>query len=129
MFILTAHIISHYTGSYTSFVKDRIFTPLGMTSTTFYSSGALRSGQMTQAWNFAGRRIPQWFTDEVRELAGGAGGIILSTEDMVHRTPRARAFPSYIVDGLVLTGKMGACALALRRGPFDGYNGHTARGV
>lgn len=84
--MLSSYIISHYTGSYTSFVKDRIFTPLNMTSTTFSVSEAVLSGQMTDAWANSGRRIPQWFTDEQMDLIAGAGGIISSGEDMVRGT-------------------------------------------
>jgi len=83
MYMLSSYIISHYTGSYTSFVKDRIFTPLNMISTTFSPSEAVRSGEMTHAWTDNGRRIPQWFTDEQIDLIAGPGGIISSGEDMV----------------------------------------------
>jgi CubicO group peptidase (beta-lactamase class C family) len=86
MFMLSSYIISHYTGSYTAFVKDRIFSPLNMNSTTFSPSEAVRSGEMTQAWTKSGRRIPQWSTDELMELIAGPGGIISSGEDMVRDT-------------------------------------------
>jgi CubicO group peptidase (beta-lactamase class C family) len=86
MYTLSSYIISHYTGSYTSFVKDRIFTPLNMTSTTFSLSEAMRSGEMTDAWANSGRRIPQWLTDEQIDLIAGPGGIISSGEDMVRGT-------------------------------------------
>jgi CubicO group peptidase (beta-lactamase class C family) len=84
--MLSSYIISHYTGSYTSFVKDRIFTPLNMTSTTFSVSEAVLSGQMTDAWANSGRRIPQWLNDEQMDLVAGPGGIISSGEDMVRGT-------------------------------------------
>jgi CubicO group peptidase (beta-lactamase class C family) len=86
MYMLSSYIISHYTGSYTSFVKDRIFTPLNMTSTTFSVSEAVLSGQMTDAWANSGRRIPQWLNDEQMDLVAGPGGIISSGEDMVRGT-------------------------------------------
>ena len=85
MFMLSSYIISYYTGSYTTFVKDRIFTPLHMTSTTFTPSEAVRSGKMTHAWTNNGRRIPQWFTDDIMHLTAGPGGVISSSEDMVCR--------------------------------------------
>jgi len=86
MYTLSSYIISHYTGSYTSFVKDRIFTPLDMTSTTFSLSEAVLSGEMADAWTNSGRRIPNWLTDEQIELTAGPGGIISSVEDMVRST-------------------------------------------
>jgi CubicO group peptidase (beta-lactamase class C family) len=83
MYMLSSYIISHYTGSYTSFVKERIFVPLNMSSTTFFLSEALRSGEMTHSWTQNGRRIPQWPIDNLAELIAGPGGIISSVEDMV----------------------------------------------
>jgi CubicO group peptidase (beta-lactamase class C family) len=85
MYTVSAYIISYYTGSYTSFVKDRIFTPLNMSSTTFTPSQAERSGEMTQAWTADGRRIPIWFKDQDMEWSAGPGGIISSVEDLVRR--------------------------------------------
>ena len=83
MYMLSSYIISHYAGSYTSFIKERIFSPLNMSSTTFFLSEALRSGEMTHSWTQNGRRIPQWFPDNLTELVAGPGGIISSVEDMV----------------------------------------------
>lgn len=83
MYMLASRIITHYTGSYTSFVKDRIFIPLNMSSTTYLPSEAVASGEMTQSWTKQGRRISQWFTDETTELHAGPGGVISSAEDMV----------------------------------------------
>lgn len=89
MFILTVHIISHYTGQpYTSFVKDRIFTPLNMTSTTYTPSEAIRLGEVTQSWTKSGRRIPEWFNDGQVELNAGPGGVISNAEDLVRRLAR-----------------------------------------
>jgi CubicO group peptidase (beta-lactamase class C family) len=88
--MISAHIISHYAGSYTSFVKDRIFNPLNMTSTTFYPSEAVQSGEMTQAWTKNGRRIPQWFTDDVVELMCGPGGVISNGDDIVRVTSKSQ---------------------------------------
>jgi len=84
MYITAAHIISTYAGSFTAFVKERIFDPLNMTSTTYSLSEAIRSGEITQAWTSIGngRRIPYWFNDDVIQLVAGAGGIISSAADM-----------------------------------------------
>ncbi|KZP23442.1 beta-lactamase/transpeptidase-like protein [Athelia psychrophila] len=84
MFVVAAHIISTYTGSYTQFVKERIFAPLNMTSTTFSLSEAVESGKMTQTWGSLanGRRIPHWMGDDRQETIAGAGGIISSVIDM-----------------------------------------------
>jgi CubicO group peptidase (beta-lactamase class C family) len=85
MYVTAAHIVSTYAGSFTTFVKERIFDPLNMTSTTYSLSEAVRSGEITQAWTSManGRRIPHWFDDEVNQLIAGAGGIISSAADMV----------------------------------------------
>ncbi|KZP12157.1 beta-lactamase/transpeptidase-like protein [Athelia psychrophila] len=84
MFVVAAHIISTYTGSYTRFVKERIFDPLNMTSTTFSLSEAVESGKMTQTWGHLanGRRIPHWMGDHSLDTMAGAGGIISSVIDM-----------------------------------------------
>ena len=85
MYVTAAHIISTYAGSFTAFVKERIFDPLNMTSTTYSFSEAVRSGEITQAWTSTGngRRIPHWFDDDVIQLVAGAGGIISSAADIV----------------------------------------------
>lgn len=66
-----------------AFAKERIFEPLGMTSTTFVPSEAVLSGHMSHSWTKDGRRIPQWFTDEQAQIIAGQGGIISNGEDMV----------------------------------------------
>lgn len=83
MYMLGAHLVSTYSGTpYTQFIKERIFEPLEMTSTTFFESET--SGKLTQTWTKTGRRIPFWFSDdEVVRLKAGPGGIISSVEDMV----------------------------------------------
>jgi len=85
MYIIAAHIVSTYTGSFTAFVKQRIFDTLNMTSTTYSLSDAVRSGEITQAWTSIGkgRRVPHWFDDEVNQLLAGAGGIITNAADLV----------------------------------------------
>ena len=103
MYVTAAHIVSTYAGSFTAFVKERIFEPLNMTSSTYLLSEAVRSGEITQAWTSTdnGRRIPHWFDDEVIQLIAGAGGIISSAADMV-RNP-CRCCSSL----LTISGKMG----------------------
>lgn len=85
MYVVAAHIISTYTGSYTRFVQERIFDPLNMTSSTFSLSKAVQSGKMTQSWGSManGRRIPHWMKDSVMDMIAGAGGIISNVVDMV----------------------------------------------
>ncbi|KAI6135848.1 beta-lactamase/transpeptidase-like protein [Pisolithus thermaeus] len=67
---------------YTSFVKDRIFVPLDMASSTFSPREAAASGKYTQGWTKVGRLIPEWFTEEIAFTAAGAGGVISSAVDM-----------------------------------------------
>ncbi|KAA1476004.1 beta-lactamase/transpeptidase-like protein [Dentipellis sp. KUC8613] len=83
-YMLGAHLISKYTGSYTQFVQDRIFDPLNMTSSTFSPGKAASSGKLTQTWTTFGRRIPVWFTEENAELSSGPGGIISNIKDLEH---------------------------------------------
>lgn len=83
MYMIASRIITMYTGSYTSFVKERIFAPLNMTSTTFSPNEAAKSGKLTQSWIQEGRRIPQYITEETAEIHAGPGGIITSALDMV----------------------------------------------
>ena len=84
MFMLGAHIVSQYTnGTYADFATERIFKPLGMSSTTFWPSEAQSSGKLTERWTKDGRLIPFWFNDEMTALKAGPGGIMSSAEDMV----------------------------------------------
>ncbi|KII95457.1 hypothetical protein PLICRDRAFT_170107 [Plicaturopsis crispa FD-325 SS-3] len=83
MYTLGSYIIGLYSGKpYTEFVKDRIITPLNMSSTTYSLAAAKGQGKMTQAWTQTGRRIPQWLPDELMDLNAGPGGVISSAEDM-----------------------------------------------
>ena len=84
MYILGAYVISKYSGmSYMDFVKECIWKPLYMSTTTFYASEASRDGKLTQAWTIGNRRIPYWFTDDQASLIADAGGIISNAVDMV----------------------------------------------
>jgi hypothetical protein len=83
MFTAAAHIIETYSAqTYTSFVEDRIFTPLGMSSSTFSPAKAGKTGKFTQGWTSNGRLLPECFTEEVVPLMAGAGGVISSAVDM-----------------------------------------------
>ncbi|TFY81752.1 hypothetical protein EWM64_g2261, partial [Hericium alpestre] len=82
MYMLGAHLIATYAGSYARFVEERIWTPLNMTSTTYSPSKAAASGKLTQSWITFGRRIPTWHTDATIDLNQGPGGVISSVEDL-----------------------------------------------
>jgi CubicO group peptidase (beta-lactamase class C family) len=83
MFMAAAHIIETYSAqTYTSFVEDRIFTPLGMTSSTFSPAKAGKTGRFTQGWAGNGRLLPECLTEEVVPLIAGPGGVISSAVDM-----------------------------------------------
>ncbi|TFY55723.1 hypothetical protein EVG20_g9215, partial [Dentipellis fragilis] len=81
-YMLGAHLVSKYTGSYTQFVQDRIFDPLNMTSSTYSPDKAASSGKLTHAWANFGRRIPTWFTEKNAAISNGPGGAISSVEDL-----------------------------------------------
>ncbi|KAI0063207.1 beta-lactamase/transpeptidase-like protein [Artomyces pyxidatus] len=83
MYMVGAHIIATYAGSFTKFVDDRIFKPLNMTYSTYLPEVAHASEKTTQTWTPFGRRIPWWFTENWRvELSAGPGGVVSSAEDM-----------------------------------------------
>ena len=110
MYVVGAHIISTYSGKpFTQFVRERIFKPLKMTSTTYSGKEAKLTGNFSHAFTLHEsniRRIPFPFEDEnISEFIAGAGGIISNTGDMVssHDFPArsthscTRALP-YIVE-------------------------------
>ncbi|KAG2128999.1 beta-lactamase/transpeptidase-like protein [Suillus clintonianus] len=83
MFTAVAHIVETYSAqTYTSFVEDRIFTPLGMSSSTYSPAKAGKTGKFTQGWTSNGRLLPECFTEEMATLMAGAGGVISSAVDM-----------------------------------------------
>ncbi|KAF9233582.1 beta-lactamase/transpeptidase-like protein [Melanogaster broomeanus] len=83
MYMVGAHVIATYTDKpYTSFVEERIFSPLGMVSSTFSPEKAESSGKFSQGWTKDGRRIPEWFSENTAVLIAGPGGIISSAVDM-----------------------------------------------
>ncbi|TDL29087.1 beta-lactamase/transpeptidase-like protein [Rickenella mellea] len=83
MYMIGAHIISTYTGSYVKYVKHKIFDALKMNSTTFSAREAERTGKLTQSWTAHSQRIPYWMPDDVMELNAGPGGIITNTVDLI----------------------------------------------
>ena len=86
MYVLATHIISLYSGmSYIDFITERIFAPLNMTSTTFSELEALETGLLSHAFNAEGRRVPFWFSDSIKDLTSGPGGIISNAHDMVSK--------------------------------------------
>jgi CubicO group peptidase (beta-lactamase class C family) len=83
MYMVCAHIIDIYAGSYTDFVHKRLFMPLNMSDSTFVPSEAHATGRATQTWTKEGRRIPWWFKDDDYKLSMGPGGVIASAEGLV----------------------------------------------
>lgn len=85
MYITATEIMWKYTNSYTDFVKERIFDPLGMSSTFFVTSEAEATGNFSQTWTpqSSVRRIPHWFPDQTVNMMSGVGGIISSVVDIV----------------------------------------------
>jgi CubicO group peptidase (beta-lactamase class C family) len=80
--MLTSEIVARYSGqSFPDFVSARIFTPVGMSSTTYLSSAGEIVGTAVHSFTKEGRRIPTWLTDADVALAG-AGGVVSSTRDL-----------------------------------------------
>lgn len=88
MYMLGAHIIGTYAkASFTDFVKERIFVPLGMSSSVYFTEDVPEHIHISEAFTEGKRRIPYWFEDEdIATLVAGAGGIISNTVDMVCAT-------------------------------------------
>lgn len=84
MYVLGAHIIATYSNmSYPSFVAQRIFKPLDMSSTTYSAKKADEWGKATQSWAPFGRRIPVWLGVDNIMLNAGPGGVISCVDDLV----------------------------------------------
>jgi CubicO group peptidase (beta-lactamase class C family) len=80
--MLTSEIVARYSGqSFSDFVSARIFTPVGMSSSTYLSSAGETAGTAVHSFTKEGRRIPTLVTDTDLVLAG-AGGIVSSTQDL-----------------------------------------------
>jgi len=84
MFSTGAYIVKKYssTNDYPAFINDRIFTPLGMKSSTFSASAAQGSGNLSQSWTAHSQRIPFWYTDFSVDTIAGAGGVISNVVDL-----------------------------------------------
>ncbi|KAJ7160591.1 beta-lactamase/transpeptidase-like protein [Mycena crocata] len=83
MYVTGAHLVTKYSGmDYRDFVEARIMQPLGMSASTLHPDKALSSGNMTQSWTEAGRRIP-FFMPESTDLLAGPGGVMSNAEDML----------------------------------------------
>ncbi len=85
MFSTGAYIVKKYssTNDYPAFINDRIFTPLGMKSSTFSANAAQGSGNLSQSWTAHSQRIPFWYTDFSVDMIAGAGGVISNVVDLV----------------------------------------------
>lgn len=85
MYMFASQIVTTYSGmKFQDFVKERIFDPLNMTSTTYSVAVANASGLLSQSWAFNGRRIPISIGNPSSEdLIAGAGGILSNALDMV----------------------------------------------
>jgi CubicO group peptidase (beta-lactamase class C family) len=84
MYMVGANIVSTLSGKrYADFVKDRIFKPLGMSSSTYSIDAAIKTGRFTNTWSTFGRLIPPWIREEFVGLIAGPGGVISSAKDLV----------------------------------------------
>jgi CubicO group peptidase (beta-lactamase class C family) len=84
MYVVGAQVVTALSGvRFIDFVKDRIFTPLNMTQTTYLVHEALRSGQASDAWTPFGRRIPLGMEGLHAETMAGPGGVISNVNDLV----------------------------------------------
>lgn len=83
MYMVGAYVVSTLTGmDYADFVTSRIFTPLGMSSSTYSVNAAFQTNRLTESWTSFGRRIPFWIEEEFANLVAGPAGVITSAEDM-----------------------------------------------
>lgn len=85
MYVTGSHIIKKYSSprDYPTFIKERIFTLLGMTSTSFSPKAAEESGNFTQSWTAHSQRIPFAYSEFSVDMIAGAGGVISNVVDLV----------------------------------------------
>jgi CubicO group peptidase (beta-lactamase class C family) len=77
------HLVEKYSKKrLPDFVAERIFSPLNMTSSSYSPSSATSTGRLSEFYHL-GRRIPTFFTEDDVSVMGGAGGILITAEDMM----------------------------------------------
>ena len=82
--MISHHIVAEYSGTgFTSFVGDRLFNVLNMTSTTYSPLKAEGSGRLSHSWAPDGRRIPFYNSDNMHHSQTGVDGVISNAVDMV----------------------------------------------
>ncbi|KAI0090893.1 beta-lactamase/transpeptidase-like protein [Irpex rosettiformis] len=83
MYMVATYIVSLYSNlSYPDFVKERIFKPLGMSTSTFRQAEASQSGLLAQFFDANGRRIPFPYPEYAEDMIAGPGGVISSARDL-----------------------------------------------
>lgn len=120
--MVAAHLISVYSNRpFPEFVRERIFQPLGMHSTTMSPAEATQSGNLSHAWSppllngsnhtIDGRRLPFWFAEETARISSGAGGVISNAEDMVCCTCRCHILEERLISEFLhrRNGLMSSC--------------------
>ncbi|KAH9922373.1 beta-lactamase/transpeptidase-like protein [Fomitopsis serialis] len=82
-YTIGAHLISTYSAMpYEDFVTERIFLPLGMTSSTYSRAEAMSTGRLSQSWTASGRRLPLWLGNNASKAWDGPAGIVSNVIDM-----------------------------------------------
>ncbi|KAI0341218.1 beta-lactamase/transpeptidase-like protein [Trametopsis cervina] len=82
MYLVGARIVTKYADmDFIEFVRQRIFEPLNMSTSTYFAEPAKRSGLLSHAFGEQSRRIPFWFEGQ-EELFAGPGGVLSSAVDM-----------------------------------------------
>jgi peroxiredoxin len=83
--MLAQHLVERYSGQdLPTFVAERIFGPLNMSSTTYSSEAANNSGRLTQSFSSSSRRIPTWITATDIPLIAGAGSMLSTVDDLAN---------------------------------------------
>ena len=82
--MISQHIIGKYSGTgFASFVEERLFNVLNMTSTTYSSLKAADSGHLSHSWTSDGRRIPFYNSNNVHQSQMGVDKVVSNAVDMV----------------------------------------------